>query len=246
MSRKRTLAPILAVCFLVYATAAYADGDPVAAGLKFGLEKSAGELAGMGYRINCKAKDLDYKSDDSWYCGVFATLSGEKEKEFKERMLHNMEKIRGSLSRIETGIAEIQRQQQSIYDLNQVILLKLDEVGPETTIGKNISRIRTVYDEQFSRMFRNPVEGSSQPATLDPERMRAFARQIVATDRMHDLLGVIHDQLVRSQIAGKDPLLRAYAKRAFEQIKNDPTNGLDPAYVYLESAVDGLLADQRK
>jgi hypothetical protein len=90
------------------------------------------------------------------------------------------------------------------------------------------------------------VEGSTQPTTLDPERMRAFARQIIFTDRMHDLLGVIHDQLVRSQIAGKDPLLRAYAKRAYEQIKNDPEHGLDPAYVYLESAVDGLLADQRQ
>lgn len=245
MSRN-TFASILVVCFLVYAIPADADGDPVAAGLKWGLEKSVGALAGMGYNTNCKARDLDYKSDDSWYCGVFASLSGEKEKEFKDRMLHNMEKIRGSLANIETGIAEIQRQQQAIYDLNKIILLKLDEVGPETTIGKNISRIRTVYDEQFSRMFRSPVEGSTQPTTLDPDRMRAFARQIIFTDRMHDLLGVIHDQLVRSQIAGKDPLLRAYAKRAFEQIKNDPANGLDPAYVYLESAVDGLLADQRK
>jgi hypothetical protein len=246
MSRKRTIASMLAVCFLAYAVPAVADGDPVAAGLKFGLEKSVGQLASMGYKTNCKAKNLDYKSDDSWYCGVFASLSGENEKEFKERMLHNMEKIRGSLANIETGIAEIQRGQQEIYDLNKIILLKLDEVGPETTIGKNISRIRTVYDEQFSRMFRNPVEGSTQPTTLDPERMRAFARQIIFTDRMHDLLGVIHDQLVRSQIAGKDPLLRAYAKRAYEQIKNDPANGLDPAYVYLESAVDGLLADQRQ
>jgi hypothetical protein len=246
MSRNRAFQSILAVCFFVCAIPAVADGDPVAAGLKLGLEKSVGTLAGMGYKTNCKAKDLDYKSDDSWYCGVFASLSGEGEKEFKERLLHNMEKIRSSLANIENGIAEIQRQQQATYELNQIILLKLDEVGPETTIGKNISRIRTVYDEQFSRMFRNPVEGSTQPSTLNPERMRAFARQIIFTDRMDNLLGVIHDQLVRSQIAGKDPLLRAYAKRAFEQIKNDPAKGLEPAYIYLESAVDGLLADQRK
>lgn len=161
-------------------------------------------------------------------------------------MLHNMEKIRGSLANIEAGIAEIQRQQQDVYNLNKIILLKFDEVGPETTIGRNISRIRTVYDEQFVRMFRAPGEGSPQPTTLNPERMRVFARQIIFTDRMHELLGVIQDQLVRPQIAGKDPLLRAYAKRAFEQIKNDPAKGLEPAYVYLESAVDGLLADQRK
>jgi hypothetical protein len=245
MSRKSTFASILAVCFLVFAMPVFA-GDPVAAGLQWGLEKSVGQLASMGYNTNCKAKDLDYKSDDSWYCGVFASLSGEKEKEFKDRMLHNMARIRGSLANIETGIAEIQRQQQAIFDLNRIILLKLDEVGPETTIGKNISLIRTVYDEQFARMFRNPVEGSTQPSTLDPDRMRAFARQIIFTDRMESLLGVIHDQLVRSQIGGKDPLLRAYAKRAFEQIKNDPANGLEPAYVYLESSVDGLLADQRR
>jgi len=246
MSRNGTFTSLLAVCFLVFAIPVIADGDPVAAGLKFGLEKSVGALAGMGYKTNCKAKNLDYKSDDSWYCGVFASLSGEQEKEFKERMLHNMKEIRGSLANIETGIAEIQQQQQAIYELNKIILLRLDEVGPETTIGKNISLIRTVYDEQFSRMFRNPVEGSTQPTSLDPERMRAFARQIIFTDRMESLLGVINDQLVRSQIGGKDPLLRAYAKRAFEQIKNDPDKGLDPAYVYLESVVDGLLADQRK
>ena len=154
-------------------------------------------------------------------------------------MLHNMTKIRGSLANIETGIAEIQRQQQTIYDLSKIILLKLDEVGPETTIGKSISLTRTVYNEQFSRMFRNPVEGGTQPSTLDPERMRAFARQIIFTDRMENL-GVIKDQLVLSQIGGKDPLLRAYAKRAFEQIKSDPEKGLDPAYVYLEFAQESL------
>ncbi len=246
MSRKRRFVSILAVCFLVFAVPAAAEGDAFATGLQFGLEKSVGFIAGMGYNTNCKAKDLDYKSDDSWYCGVFATLSGEKEKEFKDRMLHNMSKIRGSLANIEAGIAEIHRQQQAIFELNQIILLKLDEVGPETTIGQNISRIRTVYVEQFSRMFRNPSEGSTQPSTLDPDRMRTFARQIIFTDRVHESLGVIHDQLVRPQIAGKDPLLRAYARRAFEQIKNDPARGLDPAYVYLEAAVDGLLADQRK
>jgi len=254
MSRKRSFVSILAIC-LVLASAAPAIADEkaekadekFAAGLKFGLEKYVGQLASMGYNTNCRAKDLDYKSDDSWYCGLFATLAGdEKEKEFKDRMLHNMAKIRSSLANIETGIAQIQEQQRQIYDLNKLILLKLDEVGPETTIGKNISHIRTVYDEQFARMFRNPVEGSTQPTSLDPERMRSFARQVIFKDRMENLLGVINDQLVRSQVGGKEPLLRAYARRAFEQIKNDPAHGLEPAYVYLESTVDGLLADQRK
>jgi hypothetical protein len=223
----------------------FAEGDAFATGLKFGLEKSVGQLAKMGYNTNCKATDLDYKSDDSWYCGLFATLSGEKEAEFKDRMLHNMEKIRGSLSNIETGIAEIQRQQAALYELNRQILLRLDEIGPETTIGQNISVIRTMYEEQFSRMFKRANEDGPQPAALDREKMRAFARDVIFTARVHEKLGVIHDQLVRKQI-GKDPLLRAYAKRAFEQIKNDPAKGLEPAYVYLESTIDNLLADQRK
>jgi hypothetical protein len=237
---------LLAVCFLVFAIPVVAEGDPVAAGLQWGLQKSFGVLASQAYNNNCKAENLDHKSDDSWYCGVFGSLSGEKENEFKERMLHNMTMIRGSLANIENGVAEIRRQQQAVYDLNKIILLRLDEVGPETTIGENISHIRTVYDEQFSRMFRNPEEGGPQPATLDPDRLRSFARQIIVTDRIHRRLGVINEQLVDSQIPGKDSLLRAYARRAFEQIKNDPAKGLEPAYLYLESAVDGLLADQRK
>src|ERR1700756_2174956 len=196
MSRKRSFVSIFAIC-VVLASAAPAiakekaaeKDDGVAAGLKFGLEKYVGVVAGMGYNTNCRAKDLDYKSDDSWYCGLFAALAGdEKEKEFKDRMLHNMAKIRGSLANIETGIAQIQEQQRKIYDLNKLILLKLDEVGPETTIGRKSSHIRAVYDQQFARMFRNPVEGSTQPTSLDPERMRAFARQVIFKDRMENLL----------------------------------------------------------
>lgn len=246
MRRNRTFRSILAVCFFVVAVPAVVKGDPVAAGLQAGLQKSMGVLASMAYNTNCRAQNLDHASDDSWYCGVFASLSGEKEKEFKDRMLHNMEKIRGSLANIETGIANIQEQQRQIYDQNRLILLRLDEVGPETIIGERISKIRTLYNEQFVRMFRNPREGGQQPAALDPRRMRALANDILFRYEVHDLLGVIHDQLVNSQVAGKDPLLRAYAKRAFEQIKNDPANGLEPAYAYIESAMDGLIADQRK
>jgi hypothetical protein len=236
MSRKRMMTAGLVMCFLAVALPCAAD--PVAAGLKFGLEKSVGALAGMGYKTNCKAKDLDYKSDDSWYCGVFAQLSGEKEKEFKERMLHNMEKIRGSLSNIENGIAQIQAGQEAIYNQNRQILLRLDEVGPETTIGQHVSHIRTVYKEQYAKLFTG--------STLNADRMRTFAHQVIFIDKVHDRLGIINDQLTATQIAGKEPLLRAYAKRAYEQIKNNPNAGLEPAYVYLESAVDGLLADQRK
>ena len=50
------------------------------------------------------------------------------------------------------GIAEIQRQHQEIYDLNKIILLKLDEVGPEMPIGKNISRIRGMRVSYLMRM----------------------------------------------------------------------------------------------
>lgn len=246
MCRNRTFRFSLAVCFFVLAVSPVLKADPMAAGLKIGLEKYMSALGSMAYNANCRAADLDQKSDDSWYCGVFASMSGEKEKEFKDRMLHNMEKIRGSLATIETGVANIQEQQREIYDQNRLILLRLDEIGPETTIGHNISTIRTIYNDQFSRMFRNPAEGGEQPVALDARQMRNLARQIIFTDKVNRLLGVIHDQLVNSQTAGKDPLLRAYARRAFEQIKNDPAKGLEPAYLYLESVVDGLLADQRK
>jgi hypothetical protein len=54
---------VLVVCLLVYAVPAEAA---FSAGLRFGLEKSVGFIAGVGYKTNCKARDLDYKSDDSW------------------------------------------------------------------------------------------------------------------------------------------------------------------------------------
>src|SRR2546430_17653765 len=56
--------------------------DPV----KEGAEVLIKNLAEMGYNTNCKAKNLDNASDDSWYCGLFAKISVAKETERKERL----------------------------------------------------------------------------------------------------------------------------------------------------------------
>jgi hypothetical protein len=225
------------VCVVALALPSAAEDDPVATGLKYGLEFSVGQLASMGYKINCKAKDLDYKSDDSWYCAAFAKLSKQDEAEYKERVMHHLTKIRAELENVKKGIAAIQEGQEQILAQNRQTLLRLDEIGPETTIGKELSHIRTVYAEQYVPLFSGEREFSA-------ERLRAFANRIVFTDRIHDRLGIINDQLTVSQRSGQQPLLRAYATRAAEKVRAGA--GIEPAYIYLESIVDGLLAEQRK
>lgn len=236
MTAKRILL-IVAACLLVSLPCA-AEDEAFATGLKFAAEKSIGQLASMGYKINCKAKNLDYKSDDSWYCGVFAKLSGEDKAEFEERVQHNLTKIRADLADIKTAISEIQEGQERIYNQNQRVLLRLDEIGPETTIGRDLAQIRTVYNEQYVPLFNG-----ERSFTVD--RLRAFAHQIVFVTKVHDLLGVVNDQLTQPQIAGREPLLRAYAKREYEKLRTEK-GSLEPSYLYLESVVDGLIADQRK
>ena len=225
------------VAFVLIALPCFA-GDPVAAGLKFGLEKSVGKLLERGYQINCKAKNFEMKSDDSWYCGAFASLSGQDKKEWEERVTYNLAKIREELDNIKNGIAEIQRQQETIYNQNSQVLVRLNEIGPETIIGKNVSRIRTIWDDQFTPTFT----GQRQ---FTRDRMIAFANQVIFSDHVDKRLGEINDQLTRSQF-GNDTLLRSYAKRMKLQAEGKNDNRLDPAYDYLESVVDGLLADERR
>ena len=239
MSLRRLASSCLVAALVLTATPCLAEGDAFASGLKFGLEVSVGQLAGMGYKINCKAKNLDYKSDDSWYCGVFAKLSKQDEAEHKERVLHNLAKIRTQLDNLAKGISAIQEGQEQIYEQNKQILLRLDELGPETTIGKELSHIRTLYNEQYVPLFNGE-------RAFTADRLRAFANRIIFTDKIHDRLGVIDDQLTVPQRAGQEPLLRAYATRAWEQVRAKNGASVEPAYVYLEAIVDGLLAEQRK
>lgn len=239
MFSSRLVSFCLLVCLVLIATPCRAEGDAFAEGLKFGLEQSVGQLAGLGYKTNCKAKNLDFKSDDSFVCGVFAKLSKQNEVEFKERVLHNLARIRGQLDNISNGIAAIRDGQEQIFRQNQTVLLRLDEIGPETTIGKELSHIRTVYTEQYVPLFNGE-------RAFTADRLRAFATRIVFTDRLHDRLGIINDQLTTSQRAGQEPLLRAYAARAWQQVQAKQGASIEPAYVYLESIVDGLLAEQRK
>lgn len=214
------------------------DDAAFAAGLKFGLEKSVGKLAELGYKTNCKAKNLDYKSDDSWYCGVFAKLSGQDEAEHKERVMHHLEKIRADLVKIQEALEGISERQNQLYSQNERLLLRLDEIGPETNVGRNLSHIRTVFREQYAPLFAGERD-------FTDERLRNFAHQIVFVDKIHDRLGSINDQLTVSQVAGKEPLLRAYAKSLTARMRSVKSSDLDAAYQYLESVVDGLLADER-
>jgi hypothetical protein len=229
---------ILVLFVIAVAVPCFAEGDPVAAGLKFALEKSVGKLAEMGYKTNCKAKNLDYKSDDSWYCGAFATLSGQNEAEYKERVAHQLSAIRTELANISEGITAIEQAQELIYNQNEQILLRLDEIGPETIVGKAVSRTRTVFNDQYVPLFTG-----ERPFTA--ESLRAFAHQVIFVDRIHVHLGDIHDQLTRTQV-GKDPLLRSYAKRLSKRMEEQKSRKLDSSYEYMESILDGLLAEQRK
>ena len=120
---------VLVPLLIAVALPCFAEGDPFAEGLKFALEKSVGKLAEMGYKTNCKAKNLDYKSDDTWYCGAFATLSGQNEAEYKERVAHQLSAIRTELANISKGITAIEQGQERIYNQNEQILLRLDEIG---------------------------------------------------------------------------------------------------------------------
>ena len=229
---------LFAFSALMVARPCAAQDDPFTKGLTWALTKSVGKLTEVGYKTNCKARNLDYKSDASWYCGLFASLSGQDKAEFEERLAHNLAQIRADLTQIQHAIAAIQDNQDRLYQLNEQILLRLDEIGPETNIGKALSHIRTDWDEQYVPMFTGE-------RSFNAERLLAFARQIIFEDKIHKQLGAINDQLAASQL-GRAPLLRAYAKRLSKRMEAQRDKRLDPAYHYLEAVVDGLLAEQRK
>ncbi len=239
MPANKTLAGgCLFILVLFAGQPALAADEGFASGLKWGLEKTVGRLTEIGYKTNCKAKNLDYKSDDSWYCGAFAALSGQDKKEWEERLAHDVAAIRDGIAQIKSGIAAIQDGQKTLYNQNQQILVRLDEIGPETAIGKSLSRIRVLFNEQYTPLFtgQRPFAG---PALV------ALARQIIFVDKIDQELGIIDDQLTHADF-GKETLLRSYARRMSLKMAAAGTRNLDPAYDYLESVTDDLLAEQRK
>ena len=152
MSSPKCVVVFLLLAFIALPCAAEDEENPTIPvdAIKFIAEQSISRIAELGYNQNCKAKNLDYASDDSWYCGLFAALSGAKKQEWKERLDHRLGKIEGYVKAINAAVAEIQSKQDSLYRLNEQILIRMNEIGPETIVGKNITRIR--------------VEGGGEPS----------------------------------------------------------------------------------
>ncbi len=212
--------------------------DPFAAGLKWGLEKAIGQLAKQGYVTNCQAANLDFEADDSWYCGAFAALSGQDKKHWEERVMHRLGKIEATVAQIRSGVAAILEGQQAIYNQNQQILVRLDEIGAETNIGQALSKVRVLYNDQYVPLFtgKRPFEAKA---------LLAFAHRVVFEEKIDQQLGIVNDQLTHADF-GKDRLLRSYAKRMSLKMDAAKDGRLEPPYDYLESVVDGVLAEQRK
>jgi len=202
--------------------------------VKMGAEMMIKKLAEMGYNTNCRAKNLDYASDDSWYCGLFAAISGAKEAEWKDRLMDRLSKIAIRIQKIEMAVEQIQAQQTALVNQNKQILTRLNEVGPESIIGKSITHIRLDWNDQYIPLFTG-----KRPMT--PERTIAFARQIIFNDELHKELGTINDQLTQNNF-GNDTLLLSYGRRTLQT----GTTNLDVPYEYIQSVLQGLILEERR
>jgi hypothetical protein len=204
--------------------------DPV----KTGVELMVKQLASMGYKTNCRAANLDYKSDDSWYCGLFAKISGADEAEWKDRLVHRLSKIEAQVAKINAALEQIQQQQETLVSQNKQILTRINEVGAESTIGKSVSQIRIDWNDEYVPLFTGK-------RTLTKERALAFAHRIVYTDELHRQIGIVNDQLTQNNF-GNDTLLRSYGRR----ILQTGTSNLDSPYEYIESVLQGLITQERR
>jgi hypothetical protein len=204
--------------------------DPV----KMAVELSVKKLAEMGYNTNCRAKDLKYNSDDSWYCGLFAKLSGADKTEWKDRLVKRLTDIETQISTINRDLEKIRQRQETLASQNEQILTRINEVGAEATIGKSVSQIRLDWKNEYVPLFT----GTS---ALTEERALAFAHRIVFTDELHRQIGIINDQLTQNSF-GNDTLLRSYGRRFLQS----GTSDLDKPYEYIEAVLQGLIAEERR
>jgi len=204
--------------------------DPV----KTGVELSVKQLASMGYNTNCRAKNLDYESNDSWYCGLFAKLSDAKETEWKDRLVHRLTDIQKQVAKINMALEKIQQQQETLANQNEQILTRINDVSAEAAISKSVSQIRLDWNNEYVPLFTGKSE-------LTEERALAFAHRIVFTDELHRQIGIINDQLTQNNF-GNDTLLRSYGRR----ILQTGTSNLDAPYEYIESVLQGLLTQERR
>jgi hypothetical protein len=201
--------------------------------ITFVAEHGIKQLAGMGYNINCRAKNLDYKSDDSLICGLFGSFSGEAEKEWKDRLVHRLEGIDKKVTAINNALAQVQQKQETLLNLNKQILIRMNEIGTETIVGKDLSRIRVDW-----KNFYTPMMAKDK---FTKERALNFARQVVFEDKVGQALDEINDQLTHNQF-GNDTLLRSYARR----ILQGGSKNLEPPYAYIEAVMKDLITEQRR
>lgn len=204
--------------------------DPV----KTSVEVMVKQLASMGYNTNCRAANLDYKSDDSWYCGLFAKLSDAKEAEWKDRLVHRLSAIEKQVTKINEKLDKIQQQQETLASLNKQILTRVNELGAEAAINKSVSQIRIDWKDEYVPLFTGK-------RALTKERALAFAHRIVYTDELHRQIGIINDQLTQNNF-GNDTLLRSYGRRFLQA----GITNLDSPYEYIESVLQGLVTEERR
>lgn len=202
--------------------------------VKTAVELSVKQLASMGYNTNCRAKDLKYKSEDTWYCGLFAKLSGADETEWKDRLVKRLADIETQVTKINSALEKIQQQQDTLANQNEQILTRINDVGAEVTIGKSVSQIRLDWKNEYVPLFTGK-------SALTEERALAFAHRIVFTDELHRQIGIINDQLTQNSF-GNDTLLRSYGRRFLQS----GTTNLDTPYEYIESVLQGLIAEERR
>src|ERR1041384_3369004 len=225
---------------LLLAVPCFADGPAAvenptipSEAITFVAEHGIKQLAAMGYNINCRAKDLDAKSDDSLICGLFGSFSGAKEQEWKDRLVHRLENIDKKVTAINSALEKVQQKQETLLNLNKQILIRMNEIGTETVVGKDLSRIRVDWKNQYTPMMKK--------ANFTKERSLNFARQIIYEDKLNQALDEVNDQLTHNQF-GNDTLLRSYARRI---LQGGPKN-LEPPYAYIEAVMKDLITEERR
>lgn len=217
--------------------AARAEGDPYTAAFKFVGEQFAKQFGSFVYRTQCKGQEP--KGAGGAICGAIGSFTGDSEKEWKENIDRQLGELAAGIAQVQAGIAQVRADQARLLQQNAQILIRLDEIIGETVAAPALSRIRTLWTEQYTPMIKGE-------RSFDRERTVAFAKQVIQKDRMDVLLGQINDVLVNGQIGAKEPLLRLYAQRMAAKMGDVRRADLDVPYSFLELVMTELQTEQRK
>lgn len=227
----------LACLLLPPAPQARAQADPYTAAFKFAGEIFAKQFGSFVYRTQCQGRDP--KGAGGAICGAVGSFTGDSEKEWKENIDRQLKDLATTLAAVQAGIAQVRADQARMLQQNAQILIRLDEIIGETVAAPALSRIRTLWSEQYSPMIRGE-------RAFDRARTVAFAQQVIKEDRVDVLLGQINDVLVSGQIGAKPPLLRLYAQRMAAKMGDVRRADLDMPYGFLELVMTELQTEQRK